>query len=838
MKFVEAFRAGELFRGFGVRLLVIQPADGAAMAAESAFAQTSIKPQIWASRYCETESRRDRGLTHRSYAFNIASRTGQRPSRRAYYTGFVRPIRNHQAGALRLSITAEHIESPASAAANASAPKPPAGSAFPWIYSKWLDWLVGCGGWSAPLLAATFLFAPGNSKGWAVAFYVMAVIFNYPHFMATIYRAYHSRAQFEKYKIVTLHVTLLVVLTGVVMHASPRFFPWIFTLYIFWSPWHYTGQNFGLLMMFVRRSGAEIQPSERRWLRAAFVASYLMLLASFNTGASNDPLILSLSLPSKFTWPARAVLGAAFVLFTFLGLKRLVRAKGGKALAAPITLAATQFLWFVLPTLLEMRSGVDIPQTRYSSGILAVLHSTQYLWITSYYQRREAGAEGITNWKMGAYFVTLIAGGIALFIPGPWLVSVLFHYDFSTSFLIFLSLVNIHHFILDGQLWKLRDAKVSSMLVDRGAQAGGAAPMPPTRNRSTRRLIARVAIVGLLFLWGGFEEIHFAMRNSEGNLGSLERAAQINPYDSGTQQRIGRTEAKDGHSAEAVAAFEKAVAINPTNIALQESYARALINDGRYDEAYTNYQKFLDRFPKDADALVNYGLLAARFQHPEAAIDAWNKALEIDANQTNAHLYLAQAYDASEAYASAERHWKAYLDAVPAQSSDPVATIAQTIAATVQLGDDEARLNQPSAAAKSYANALEMGQQAKQPKLESLALVHLADVQEKAGDMAGALQSYQRALSIDATAGDSYAEGLDWFNYGQFLRRRGVEDDLVYACFARADTLMTPKAGPELDTVRAIRRQIEAKLGKQAATAEHNVDALLPRALSLTSAAL
>ncbi len=112
----------------------------------------------------------------------------------------------------------------------------------------------------------------------------MAVIFNYPHFMATIYRAYHSRSQFEKYKIVTLHVTLLVVLTGVVMHASPRFFPWIFTLYIFWSPWHYTGQNFGLLMMFVRRGGAEIRASERRWVRAAFVASYLMLLASFNTG--------------------------------------------------------------------------------------------------------------------------------------------------------------------------------------------------------------------------------------------------------------------------------------------------------------------------------------------------------------------------------------------------------------------------------------------------------------------------------------------------------------------------------------------------------------------------
>jgi tetratricopeptide (TPR) repeat protein len=438
-----------------------------------------------------------------------------------------------------------------------------------------------------------------------------------------------------------------------------------------------------------------------------------MLLASFNTGVSNDPLVLSLGLPSKFTWPMRAALAVGFALFSFLGLRRLVRAKGAEALAAPITLAVTQFLWFVLPTVLEMRSGMEIPQTRYSSGILAVLHSTQYLWITSYYQRREARAEGITNWKMGAYFVTLIAGGIALFIPGPWLVSVLFHYDFSTSFLIFLSLVNIHHFILDGQLWKLRDAKVSSMLVDRSAAqpAASASATSIARTRSTARLITRVAIVGLLFLWGGLEEIHFVMRNNEGNLSSLQRAARINPYDSGTQQRIGRTEAQGGHSAEAVAAFEKAAAINPSNIALQESYARALIDSGRYEEAYANYQKFLERFPNDADALVNYGLLAARFQHPEAAIDSWNKALEIDPNQTNAHLYLAQAYDASNSFASAERHWKAYLDATPGST----AITAQTIAATVQLGDDQAQLNQPAAAAKSYANALEMAEQSKQP---------------------------------------------------------------------------------------------------------------------------
>ena len=65
-------------------------------------------------------------------------------------------------------------------------------------------------------------------------------------------------------------------------------------------------------MMFVQRSGADVDSSERRWLRAAFVASYLMLLASFETGGSTDPLILSLGLPAKFTMPVRFALGVSF----------------------------------------------------------------------------------------------------------------------------------------------------------------------------------------------------------------------------------------------------------------------------------------------------------------------------------------------------------------------------------------------------------------------------------------------------------------------------------------------------------------------------------------------
>src|SRR5271155_35284 len=126
--------------------------------------------------------------------------------------------------------------------------KGPSSSSGPSLFGPLLDLLVGCGAWSAPLLAIAAWLTPSHGHAWAVAFYLLALAFNYPHFMATVYRAYHTRADFEKYKIFTLHITLLLVLTGVLLHASYQLFPWVFTLYILWSPWHYTGQNYGLLM--------------------------------------------------------------------------------------------------------------------------------------------------------------------------------------------------------------------------------------------------------------------------------------------------------------------------------------------------------------------------------------------------------------------------------------------------------------------------------------------------------------------------------------------------------------------------------------------------------------
>ena len=716
--------------------------------------------------------------------------------------------------------------------------------AGPWLYRPWIDLVVGCGAWSAPLLAITWL-ARSNTHGWAVAFYALAIVFNYPHFMATVYRVYHTRENFEKYKILTLHVTLLVVLTGVLLHAWPRLLPWVFTLYICWSPWHYTGQNYGLLMMFARRSGAAVAASERRWIRTAFVVSYLMLLASFETGGSSEPLILSLGLPAKFTLWARLALGAAFALFTVLGFRRLIAENGWEAMTAPVMLAFTQFLWFVLPTLLELRANYTIPQTQYSSGVLAVLHSAQYLWVTSYYQQREARAAGQSKWRVATYFVTLVAGGIALFIPGPWLVSYILRFDFTTSLLIFTALVNIHHFILDGAVWKLRDSRVASLLIEHGAKAaGGAGSLAQSANRklgATSSIFARlfsapafrIGVVGVLLVWGALEEVRYALGTDDGNLSALVHASRMNPYDSTVEARIAVAEGKAGQRDAAIDALTRAVAINPHNVALQQACAKAMLEVGRYQDAYDHYAKMLRLFPRDEDALVNYGLLAARLGHPEEAVDSWWKAVDADPNQPNPHLYLAQVLDQRGETQAAAQQWQQYLRTAAMRPDDPAAGLAQQASAAIQLADDESNISRDDLAQPQYQAAIDLASRAGDLKLEGLAFAHLGDLQEKAGNAKSAAQSYQRGLLLDAKAGDPRGEAIDWFNYGQFLRRHGQPNELAYACLLRAEELLKTTNGPELAAVESARHELEGRLGANARKSQTNLPQLLATASNL-----
>ncbi len=701
---------------------------------------------------------------------------------------------------------------------------------------------VGCGAWSAPLLLAGFYFANSYGRGWSVAFYFLALLSNYPHFMATVYRAYHTRDEFEKYRIYTVHVALLLALAGVVTHLWYALLPWIFTLYICWSPWHYTGQNFGLLMMFARRAGVSPTESERRALRLSFISSFLLLMLSFHTGASGDALILSLGLAAKFTLPARAALALFFVGASGWALVSLARRSNFRTILPVLTLTVTQFLWFLLPAVIELVSGREIPQTRYSSGLLAVLHSTQYLWITSYYQKKEARAAGDSRWSFSRYLVTLIAGGIALFIPGPWIVSRVFHTDFAASFLTFTALVNIHHFILDGAIWKLRDSRIAALLLDSQQKSSSAEDKKQSlfaaaarwfTGRAPAARALRIATVALLFVWAGVDQVHFWWSSEASALPALQRAAELIPNDSSVQVRLARAEQLAGQRDAALAAIERAAAVNPANLALQESYGRSLVEAGRDVDAYAQFQKMIARWPRNADALVNYGMLAHRLGRDEEAVDNWQRAVDVDPTQSNAQLYLAQALDQQGELQAAARHYRVFLEIVAARHAKNPSDTAPVLAALIKVADADAAINHVNDASKGYTAAAGFADKAGEKALESLALVHLADLQEKQADIAGAARSYQQALQLDAAVSDPRSAASDWFNYAQFMRKQQQPERFVFACLLHAENAMRTTPGDELTTVLQARKESEARLGKEAAAVRRKLEETVTESLRL-----
>ena len=660
--------------------------------------------------------------------------------------------------------------------------------------------------------------------------------------MATVYRAYHTRTEFEKYRIFTVHIALLLALAGVVAHVWYPLLPWIFTLYICWSPWHYTGQNFGLLMMFARRSGLAPSSAERNAIHLSFIASFLLLMLSFHTGSSGDALILSLGLPARVTLPARAVLALFFLGAGGWALVSMSRRSSLLAILAPLTLAVTQFLWFLLPAMIELFSGHEVPQTRYSSGILAVLHSAQYLWITSYYQEREARERGDVHWRFSRYLWTLIAGGIALFIPGPWIASRIFHADFAASFLTFTALVNIHHFILDGALWKLRDSRVAAFLLNTKERVQGSEAQERGALQSAAHWLTssspaargiRIGSVALLLAWATMDQLHFYWSSEADSLSALGRAAELNPDDSSVQMRLARAETLAGKRDASLAALRRAASISPETLPLQEAYARGLIEAGREADAYVQYQKILFRWPRNTDALVNYALLAQRQGHGDEAIDSWQRAIAIEPGQANAQMYLAQALDRRGEAQAAARHYRAYLQIVASHRDEHRRETATVIAALVKVADADAAANHQDEAFEGYNAAIQFAEKANDKALRSLALVHLADLEEKRQGMVAAATAYQRALAIDASLSDPVSAGSDWFNYGQFLRRQHQPERLVFASLLRAQELVNSSPGAELATIAEARAESEARLGREAGAVRRSSAAAAKEALGL-----
>ena len=329
-----------------------------------------------------------------------------------------------------------------------------------YFVSPVVDWLMAGGGSIAAFLLLWKL-GPSTRTGFVIAAAgALSWVCNWPHFAATLYRLYHNRENMERFPLTAFVVPPLVVLGAAASFAYPETVaPAFVKLFLLWSPYHFSGQTVGVTMVYAKRAGFEIGRLERLALSGLVFGTYVSSTARAEAGPGPIPYyglrVPTFGLPEWIGQAATWGMWACGVAFLVLAARWcLLRRRP----LPPIVLipAAAQVVWFVF--------GFKAPAFY---EFVPAFHGLQYLlvaWTMHVREKTEAGApESVLNlsaqWAAGNVVV-----GALLFWGIPHLLSGVPADGVQFSMPVVISAVQIHHFFVDGVIWKLRDAKVGAQL--------------------------------------------------------------------------------------------------------------------------------------------------------------------------------------------------------------------------------------------------------------------------------------------------------------------------------------------------------------------------------------
>ena len=313
---------------------------------------------------------------------------------------------------------------------------------------------------SALLLA---LWAAGRGGAATALGAALALALLGPHYAATYRRAYASRDIVGAHPLVTLAAPLLLAAAAWAAVRWPaRAGAPLFTAYVVWSGYHYSGQSLGLAMLFPLRQGARLAPREKRLLALPlYVSWWLSLLGLLRQGGSarNPAYALVRAELGGVALPAWVTaLGAAALLASFAGVAVVARARRRRGVPLPgasYGAIGAQVIWF--------GAGLFFPF--FNIVLVPIFHSLQYLSLTSWHHCRARRAAAVRRFAI--YAVTVAALGLAI-NPGLLLLFAPGGAPPARALVVaaaVISAINLHHFLLDGRIWRLRERRnVESMV--------------------------------------------------------------------------------------------------------------------------------------------------------------------------------------------------------------------------------------------------------------------------------------------------------------------------------------------------------------------------------------
>lgn len=297
----------------------------------------------------------------------------------------------------------------------------------------------------------------------SLAVFLMWII-NWPHFSMSTHRLYQSRANVEQYPFTAIVIPFIVIGGAVLSFVYPlTVAPYFVKLFMIWSPYHFSGQTVGVTLIYARRAGLKVGLWERRVLSGFIFGTFF--LSTIRAEASRSGYQYygidypSLGVPqwavTASEWGMWLMLVAFVVVFALWcwRTRRLVP-------LIVLTPAAAQYIWFV--------QSVYVPSFQ---EFVPMFHSLQYILIAWGIQMKErlelsraTPSRKFALSETSRWTALNFAGGVGLFYVLP-------------KFAVFAgaaplvaegvvaAAVQIHHFFVDGVIWKLRNQTVSHPLM-------------------------------------------------------------------------------------------------------------------------------------------------------------------------------------------------------------------------------------------------------------------------------------------------------------------------------------------------------------------------------------
>jgi hypothetical protein len=296
---------------------------------------------------------------------------------------------------------------------------------------------------------------------------------NWPHFAATSYRLYHSRDNIMQYPMTALVTPWLIGAAVIGSLIYPTLVaPYFVKMLLIWSPYHFSGQSVGITLIYARRAGFQVGKWERMALSGFIFGTFVCQTvgAEVNPDGSEFYGIKypGLGLPEWLIPVSKAVMWGAGAAFLYFAVRWSIR---NKRMLPPIVLlpAVTQYVWFVYSAETGWRSFQEF---------VPFFHSLQYLLIAWAMQLKEkmdlkhiapspfyVGTETLRWWGLnmivGAFLFWVLPRLVALCLP--------IYYDETRTLAlatgVIVTGIQIHHFFVDGVIWKLKRKTVSSPLM-------------------------------------------------------------------------------------------------------------------------------------------------------------------------------------------------------------------------------------------------------------------------------------------------------------------------------------------------------------------------------------